>query len=165
MRRIPHILLIIIVAGPISSCGTKWSKERKAKFEVECSKTTLVDLSHHPIQFKGFALEDVDTVRIVERNIEQILDTFFIHGKENSNYPIQGESSALCTRSLDTRYSYDFYFGSDRYPYVLDSLKIGIHPEFKGMSEDYQCRLMNKRIDGEQMREFGNLVFNKKSGK
>src|SRR5688572_8411398 len=118
MKIITHVLLSIIVAG-LLSCGPgrKWSKEREEKFEDDCSKTTLLDQSNLPIRFMGFDFSEVDTVRVIERNGKQYLDTFYLYGEENPNYPVKGEASTICTRHFDIRFTYDFYFGKDILPY------------------------------------------------
>ena len=168
MMKLPFIKCPFLLLFPLMlfSCLklNEWTDKEREDFKRKCSETTT--FIEGPICFTGFQFEEIDTIKVIEKDNLKEIDTFFIYAEKerDSNDSIYKKNWANIVREINVNNSYEFYLGKDK-PYILDNMEMIMWAQYTMMSEGWGCEMGNFTIDNEKFEHVGNINFTKREFK
>jgi len=159
-------LIFICLFLSFISCNksNEWTEKERQDFKIKCSKT--IYFKPDPISFTGFEFDEIDSVKVVEKNDSKKVNTFFFHAdKENNLNRIEDKIYwAHIENNLNVNHSYEFYLGKDK-PYILDNMEMIMWAQYTSNGEGWGCEMGNFTIDNKKFEHIGNINFTKRGFK
>ncbi len=150
----------------MTSCSesNRWTEEERIEFERKCNQTT--DFIVSPICFEGFEYQN--SIMIIVRNKERIIDTLYTKMRKNQNNFDKGTNRIWNTHypklTFNINNQYEFYIGEGA-PYTLNNMEMIMWPQYTATSEGWGCVMGNYTIDNEKFEDRGNIYFKKRGFK
>ena len=156
-------LLFGITFFTFCSCFDHWTEAQKRDFEKSCNETDTVKNMY--VQFRGFELNELDTVFVKEYRGAQLLDSFQIKveppfdpwHRENKVY------FAMIEKTVRIENKYLFIVRGQQ-PYVLDNMKMIMWAQYTMSSEGWGCQMGNYTIDSTRFKDNATPEFIKRTG-
>jgi hypothetical protein len=146
------ILLLFFIQG----CFNHWSEKEKQDFKIQCSQTdSFQNLS---VTMRGFSYSEIDTVFVKEFSDSNFVDSFYLFPRQNSYDKSQNQYLTYIERLMLTKHSYVFFIKGQK-PYVLDSMKMVIWPQWTMASENYGCVMGEFLLNGTRHKHDANPIL------
>ncbi|MFP9098880.1 hypothetical protein ACLI09_07490 [Flavobacterium sp. RHBU_24] len=139
----------------------RWTETEREEFRLKCeSTTTFVPES---ILFSGFSYNEIDIIKVVEREGTMAIDTFYIYtNKEiHGGDTLRNKLWADVDRPFALKNTYDFYLEKSK-PYTLTDMEMVMWSQYTMFSEGYGCVMGNFTVDGKRFEQTGNIEFTKR---
>lgn len=161
MNKLVKIFIGLTLLSLTSCWNADWTEEEREEFRTECESKTEFDVD--PICFIGFEYDEIDTIRIIEKDSLDILDTLYIYPKESQSEHDKSSDKIWSSPkvSFNVNHSYEFYLDSDT-PYVLDNMEMIMWAQYTMAGEGWGCEMGNFTIDGAEFEHQGNIRFVKR---
>jgi len=137
---------------------------KREKFKTKCKSQIYFDTGS--ICFAGFPFEQIDTIRVVEKDGITPINTLYIYPRQerhNHNTELQ-EFWGIPEVQFNVNHSYEFYLDSDK-PYILDNMEMIIWAQYSMVSKGWGCKMGNFTIDNEKFERQGRIYFKKRGFK
>ena len=157
-------VLIIFLSITLFSCwkSNEWSEKERNDFKKKCAETKTFKVN--PICFTGFEFNEVKSIKIIEKNKSESIDTFHIHAQtfRDKHDSIYKQHWADINKEFNVSNTYEFYIGKDK-PYILDNMEMIMWAQYTMGGEGWGCEMGNFTIDDEKFEHTGNIVFKKRN--
>jgi len=153
-----NIIILLSIACIQIGCDQcpDWPEEKKEEFAIQC--LNKVEIEELEIQFHDFKFEEIDTIRILEKFDNIIIDSFNIYTKKPTLSSVNYYSQIVPIR-FKIKNEYNFIIGN--YNFKLENLFQEMQPEYTLCEKNYGCQLTKFKLNGKVLENYGFIPLRK----